>query len=519
MTMNDHRVCLVLLLSVSLLILLGHVAGSKVLQIRGIPNTKSSLYSPERDFQCLDGSLLIPFTRVNDDYCDCADGSDEPGTPACVNGSFYCENTGYKPRYIPSTWVNDGVCDCCDGSDEYGSNKECPNNCNELGKEARLERQKVEELIREGNKIRAEMITKGKQLKNDHQSRLVKLRADYEEAELVKKEKELLKNRAEEQETAALEKYKSAEPEQPAAEEGEEEEELHETEAEDYFKLLDSDNSNTITIMELKTRVTFDKDRDGVVSEEEALYFLNNQKEVDLREFIDSVWANMKPFLMLEQGMFKPGEHNEEEGQEHAEELTEQDKEEEDDGNEPEEVADDEQGKVQESVVQYDEETQAVVDEATSARENFQTAERSVNELQMEIRKLEEKLDRDYGVEQEFASLDGECFEYTDLEYVYTLCIFGKTSQRSKSGGNDITLGHWYDWIGPEGQKYSKMKYDRGLTCWNGPARTTIVNLSCGKENKLVSVTEPNRCEYAMEFSTPALCNLSIESTDAHDEL
>lgn len=300
--MNSCGIYLIFFLSVNLLIPLGHVAGSKVLQIRGIPIAKSSLYSSDRDFQCLDGSLLIPFSRVNDNYCDCADGSDEPGTSACTNGSFYCENSGHKPRYIPSTWVNDGVCDCCDASDEYNSSKECPNNCNELGKEARLEQQKAEELIREGNKIRMEMIAKGKQLKTDYQAQLVKLRADYEEAERVKKEKELLKTQAEERESAALEKYKTIESEQPAQEEGEEEEELHESDAEDYFKLLDSDNSGTITVAELQTRVTFDKDRNGVVSEEEAMFFLNNQKEINLQEFMDTAWANIKPFLMLEQG-------------------------------------------------------------------------------------------------------------------------------------------------------------------------------------------------------------------------
>jgi protein kinase C substrate 80K-H len=38
-----------------------------------------ALYDASKDFQCLDGSLSIPFAHVNDDYCDCKDGTDEPG--------------------------------------------------------------------------------------------------------------------------------------------------------------------------------------------------------------------------------------------------------------------------------------------------------------------------------------------------------------------------------------------------------------------------------------------------------
>lgn len=297
---NNHALrlfaCFLLVLYTS-----SYVAESGVLQIRGIPVSKNSLYPPDRDFECLDGSRLIPFTKVNDDYCDCLDGSDEPGTAACVNGKFYCENAGHKPAYVPSSWVNDGVCDCCDTSDEYASKVNCVNNCSELGREARLEQQKAEQLVREGNKLRLELITKGKSIKAEHQWRLTKLRTDYEEAQLTKKEKELLKTRVEERESVALEKYKPAEPEQPPAQEaGEEEEDL--TEAEDYFKILDSDASGTVTIEELQTRATFDKNRDGAVSEEEALYFLGEKKEVTLQEFTDTAWANIKPFLMLEQG-------------------------------------------------------------------------------------------------------------------------------------------------------------------------------------------------------------------------
>jgi len=41
--------------------------------------TDVALYDPDQDFRCFDGSHTIPFAHVNDDYCDCMDGSDEPG--------------------------------------------------------------------------------------------------------------------------------------------------------------------------------------------------------------------------------------------------------------------------------------------------------------------------------------------------------------------------------------------------------------------------------------------------------
>nr|CAB3474270.1 unnamed protein product [Digitaria exilis] len=46
---------------------------------------------------CRDGSGSFPRTHLNDGYCDCADGTDEP--------------------------------DCCDGSDEYESGIHCQNTC------------------------------------------------------------------------------------------------------------------------------------------------------------------------------------------------------------------------------------------------------------------------------------------------------------------------------------------------------------------------------------------------------
>ena len=69
-------------------------------------------------FKCDNDKTVIKFSEVNDNYCDCKDGSDEPATSACTNGHFICKNEGYISKNIPSSQVNDEICDCSDGSDE-----------------------------------------------------------------------------------------------------------------------------------------------------------------------------------------------------------------------------------------------------------------------------------------------------------------------------------------------------------------------------------------------------------------
>ena len=61
-------------------------------------------------WKCLHSDQLIRYDQINNDYCDCEDGSDEPGTSACSQGRFYCENKGFFPSYIRRSRVNDGVC-------------------------------------------------------------------------------------------------------------------------------------------------------------------------------------------------------------------------------------------------------------------------------------------------------------------------------------------------------------------------------------------------------------------------
>ncbi|XP_066245214.1 glucosidase 2 subunit beta [Euwallacea similis] len=110
--------------------------------VRGTHLKEARFYTPnEGMFTCIKSGESIDFKKVNDDYCDCADSTDEPGTSACPDGIFYCSNlptalNNKHPKRIPSSKINDGICDCCDGSDEYGVKNllnnllvSCPNVC------------------------------------------------------------------------------------------------------------------------------------------------------------------------------------------------------------------------------------------------------------------------------------------------------------------------------------------------------------------------------------------------------
>ena len=85
------------------------VAAPAPLHLRGVPRSLQHLYEAPT-FRC--GARALPVAQVNDGYCDCDDGSDEPGTSACPNSRFYCVNKGYRGKYLPSMYVGDGVCDC-----------------------------------------------------------------------------------------------------------------------------------------------------------------------------------------------------------------------------------------------------------------------------------------------------------------------------------------------------------------------------------------------------------------------
>ena len=170
-------------------------------------------YKDAETFTCISNpAIKLPIARLNDDYCDCPDGSDEPGTSACaylsplsppqplgfkgkdVNATpalpgFYCKNKGHQPSYIPFTNVNDGACDyelCCDGSDEYervGGIK-CEDKCATIGKEWRKADEARQKSLTAAKQRRKELIAEAGRMRKEVEDRIQTLKTQIEGATL-----------------------------------------------------------------------------------------------------------------------------------------------------------------------------------------------------------------------------------------------------------------------------------------------------------------------------------------------
>ncbi|XP_064625398.1 glucosidase 2 subunit beta-like isoform X2 [Lineus longissimus] len=513
---------------------------------RGVEISKMSFYAGEK-FTCLDGSATLSMDWVNDDYCDCRDGSDEPGTSACPNGQFNCKNVGFKSFYIPSSRVNDGICDCCDGSDEFSGLTLCENTCDEMGRASREEEERNRLLLTEGFKVFEEYSKQGNTAQDEARNNIETLEKERMELESKLEEVKKAKEEAETPEIEAKEKHRKAWDDLKA----EREAELEKIRASTAFQEIDTNGDSLVSLDEMKTHLEFDISGDGVVNEEEAKEYLEENDQVDMTTFQEKVWPSIKQIYQ------KPGSKESEENvevktpppetthiptgpfdvppadHEKRDDYHDDDDDDEDDFDHPdthpemkeekeEEKPTPDEERPEDQMPDYDEATKALIEAADKARSDYDEVNNRVDEIKRELEGIEKLLKSDFGPKNQFYPLKGQCFEYTDREYIYKLCPYDRTSQRSKNGGGETSLGSWGEWAGPENDKYIKQKYTGGQNCWNGPDRSVVVSFHCGLVNEVVSASEPNRCEYAFDFNTPASCDkvAQPEQKDpAHDEL
>ncbi|TKR68418.1 hypothetical protein L596_024407 [Steinernema carpocapsae] len=473
---------------------------------RGVPLNKGPLYTEDgNEFECLDGKKKIPFEQVNDDYCDCEDGSDEPGTSACPNGRFHCLNIGHIPMNIPSSRVNDGICDCCDGSDEWDmeSSVSCPNMCSELGAKAREEAEKRAVTRKAGFEERKKLVAEGQALKAEKASSIESFKVELEALKPKKEELQAKKDEAETKEREAKDKHDNVwnaivEEKRKAA-------------AQMIFAEIDKDGDDKITVKEMQEMKAFDKDNDGTVSEEEAKSYLKGGDEADFQNYLDNLYFDIKD-------VFEKTPEPEEKKPEELEEPT-------PDGDQEEGLDDlddleDEHDKAESGDVKppYDEETQKLIEEASKLRTEFDEVNRKVTNLESDIRDAENFGEQDFGSDLAWAPLKGQCIEKQDNQYTYKLCLFDRAVQKDR--GSEVSLGYWKGWTGAsEESKYSHQTYDNGQGCWNGPNRSTKVVVNCGERTELVEVSEPSKCEYLFVMNSPAACEDPDKDPIVHSEL
>ncbi|XP_060921982.1 glucosidase 2 subunit beta-like isoform X1 [Limanda limanda] len=438
-------------------------------KIRGISSSYKRFYRERKSFLCIDGSNVIPFEQVNDDYCDCEDGSDEPGTSACPRGRFYCTNLGFRPHYIPSSRVNDGICDCCDASDEYNSHARCQNTCWNLGQRERAYVEGQMRTLDEGLLLKQQLIEEGVLLWREKQAQLRELQQVAEDLQIKLEEHRRRKNEADrfkEQTLKALGAGDSGLTNQNGT-------------VTSMFQLLDTNKDGSITVDEVQAGVALIRDEERILSEDEAEGLLGGDFHMDLAEFQHTLWD----ILTKGDSVKIKNTHSA-----------------------PDSIAgEDPHVKAAESAAKW---------EAT----NLKQVEEAYDTVNMEISDLRKKLAIDYGTDWEFLFLNSQCYKLRVYEYTYTLCPFNQVTQED-TAGTEVSLGKWGMWAGTQKNQYSQMVYENGEPCWQGGSRSATVTLTCGTETALRSVKEPSKCQYIMDFQTPVACQPVLKQRGIHSEL
>ncbi|KAF1978463.1 hypothetical protein BU23DRAFT_549898 [Bimuria novae-zelandiae CBS 107.79] len=530
-------------------------AASEAPRPRGVGPDFAKFYKDTASFVCINNpEIKLDISRINDDYCDCPDGSDEPGTAACshisplspkqpsrfesskINESqalpgFYCKNKGHIASYVPFTNVNDGVCDyelCCDGSDEWegvGGTK-CEDRCAKIGKEWKKQDEARQKSLSNANKRRKELVAEAERLKKEVEDRIQTLQTQIKAQEV--KVEALTKTLAE---VERSEKGKVVRSAGKGGKLG-----VLTSLAKDKVKEL------TESLRTVKEQRDASKSRIG---ELEAI--LTKFKEEYNPNFNDEgVKRAVKAWE--DYAASRPAEEDNTARDRDVEDLLNLDSE---SAIKWDEFEADEESDVEllykfeeylpeslrtwvdeklralritliENGILADAHTDGPESKAvTDARDQLSSAQRELDNDRSELIKHQDDLIKDFGPDSIFRALKGSCVSQDSGEYTYEHCFLDKTTQKSKKGGGHTGMGNFariekivVDDVLPangeglgSGERYA-LKYENGQHCWNGPNRSTMVVLACAEKDEIWKITEEEKCVYRMEVGTPAVCGV-----------
>ncbi|KAK6436809.1 hypothetical protein LTR95_006999 [Oleoguttula sp. CCFEE 5521] len=527
---------------------------------RGVSPDFAKFYKDPKSFTCISNpSIHLSTSQINDDYCDCPDGSDEPGTAACshlsplsphtpadtvrntVNASlalpgFYCKNKGHIPSYVPFTNVNDGICDydsCCDGSEEYGhvGGVKCEDRCKEIGKEWRKKDEARQKSLGNASRKRKELVAEAARLRLQVQDRLQSLGTEIEGQELKLKQTEQELAEVERREKGrvvkgsvsskagklgllvGLAKQRTNELRESLIR-VRNERDANKGRLQDLEKLLttfkeeynpnfnDEGVKRAVRAWEdyaakgkAESNDALDRDLDEISKEDgenglnwdeyeseektelDVLYAFENYLPPTIRNYLDTKLRELRT-LMISNGI----------------------------------LAD-----IASTSTGTSTETKAVLD----ARSRAEAARNDLTNSRKDLASHTEDLAKDFGPEDIFRALKGQCVSTDAGEYTYEVCFLGQTTQKPKKGGGHTNMGNYNrlerimvdDEVPADGKGLGSgeriaMKHEGGQGCWNGPSRSTTVVLGCSEENEVWKIMEEEKCVYRMEVGTPAVCEV-----------
>ncbi|GMI84609.1 hypothetical protein HRI_002130100 [Hibiscus trionum] len=434
----------------------------------GIPPQDEEYFNGEI-IKCKNGSKKFTKTQLNDDFCDCPDGTDEP---ACPGGKFYCKNVGHSPSLLYSSRVNDGICDCCDGSDEYDGKVKCPNTCIKAGKVAIESFKRKIEVYQEGIALRKQEIEQAKRAVARDKAELSGLEKEREVVGKLVNQLDELVRKLEQEHQENEDKMREAQNEKVENEKNGPEE--------------NADNQ----IEPMKTSDVEKRWQSGKSPSDQNEKDGDDSSEGLSREELGQLVASRWTGKVKEIDQAKNDQENG--GQ---------------DAGYKESVADNAShqswlNKIQETAQHFLNLFSAPVAnlDANQIRKEYNDYTAKLSDIDSRISSLTGKFKHDFGKENEFYLFYDRCFELEQDKYVYEVCPFKDAKQ--KGGNSETLLGNWVEF----GNSYRLMLFTDGHKCWNGPDRHLKVKLRCGLKTELTGMDEPSRCEYAALMYTPVLC-------------
>ncbi|KAG6363636.1 hypothetical protein INS49_008737 [Diaporthe citri] len=542
-----------------LVVLLSTLASSRVAAAgslpRGVGPEFAKFFSTKEPFQCIGHpSIVLKPSQINDNSCDCPDGSDEPGTAACAHldplspeqplpsstsgttnvtnalPGFWCENAGHIGSYVPFVFVNDGVCDydlCCDGSEEYShaGGVKCQNRCDSIGKEYRKLEDARKQAKEKAAKRRRTMSKEARELRRRVEAKITSLEEEIKGLQAKKDELE--------------QKYQ-------------------EVERSERGKVVKTDGEGGklgVLLGLAKGRVSELRDTlDKVLDQRDSLQERVNELEEILKKFKEEYNPNFNDEGVKaavkgwEDYAAKTADAKEPELKEsEIDEILKVDGESsginwnEFEGEEavdtdilysieaylPESLRAYLHGKfnalrvwlIENGIVADNPSSGHESKLVTAAREAFQAVSDDLSKKERTLGEQQEDLKKDYGPDDIFRVLKDKCVDVDSGEYTYEICWLDKTSQKSKKGHGNTNMGKFTrfdieeadDEERLDGKSLGKgprkvMRYENGQSCWNGPQRRTDVWLGCAETEEIWRVSESEKCVYKMEVGTPAAC-------------